>query len=213
MSKKMKTFLIVSALVLLLIGMGCTMENHVVAQDSAAVEAVQPAPEDHEVVDPPADLTPAYLPEGYELAEAYLIDGAEFEEDAIWFIPGKGTATIVEFWGTGDEDFLEIIASESPYDSLDPWIAEVSAIEFDDEEMDADEVSADDEDFDDEDYSFEDDLVTINGVSVLLEDWSDDEYGSYSAATFIANGQFIVVEGTLSVDELTKVIESLPVLP
>ncbi len=229
MSKNFRTYLILSALVLLLVGMGCTTATTVSASTAVAVEPAQSGDEPlstdsdesdpcdmdkFEEVEPPADLIPGYLPEGYELDGAYSFDAAEFEEDAIWFVPGKGAATSVEFFGSGEEDFIEITASDSPYDSLETWIDEVNNIDFDEEDEDfasEDEDLAEDEDFDVE-LSFEDDTVTIQGVTVLLEDWTD-EYGPYSAATFIHDGQFIVIEGTISVEEMTKVIESLPVLP
>jgi hypothetical protein len=215
MSKNYRSILTFLALVLLIIGVGCTTENQLVNAQSLTVETAQADDdpetgesddedcycEDFEEVEPPAELIPAYQPAGYELDGAYSFEVDEFEEDAIWFVPGKGTATSIEFYGTGDEDFFEIIVSESPYASLEEWLAEVSNIEFED-------------DFEDEaeEYSMEEDIVTIKGVSVLLEDWTD-EYGLFSGATFIHAGQFIVVEGTVSTEEMTKIIESLPVIP
>ncbi len=216
MSKNRKHYLIVSALILLLIGMGCTAAPAL----GAAEKTPAGAAEECEQVDPPVDLVPGYLPEGYELTEAYLMKGEEFEEDDIWYVPGKGDATLIEFYGTGEDDFLEITTSASPYDSLEPWIEEINNLEYADEDMDSDEDvdsetegsnDSEEEDFDFE-FSFEDDTVTIKGVAILLEDWTD-EYGTFSVATFVHAGQFIVVEGTISTDEMTKVVESLPVLP
>ena len=237
MTKKLKPYLILSALVLLVFGMGYTTAD----LSTNSVEPAQPGVEvstvitdegdttesddyddyddfgDFEEVDPPVELVPGYLPEGYEDVEAFTFNGEEFEEDAIWYVPGKGEATLIEIFGPGEEDFLEITASTSPYDSLEPWIDEINNLEFEGEDMVGDEAEGteaeelEDEDFDFE-YSFEDDTVTINGVTVLLEDWTD-EYGPYSVATFVHDGQFITIEGTISADEMTKVIESLPVLP
>lgn len=226
MNKKLKPLFILSALVLLIVGMGCTtadtlaLETTNLSAESAPITE-DDEPEDFEEIEAPAELIPGYLPEGYQPAEAFLLDAAEFEEDAIWYIPEKGTATWVEFWGPGDEDFLDVTASESPYASLDLWIAEIQAMEFEyekdfseaEEGEEADDADqADSEAYDEEEYSFEDEIVSIKNVDVLLEDWTD-EYGAYSVATFIVDGQFIVVEGTLSAEELTKVVESLPVLP
>ncbi|MBC8508042.1 MAG: hypothetical protein ISR58_08830 [Anaerolineales bacterium] len=146
----------------------------------------------YEEVDPPAELIPSYLPEGYEFIEAYLMEAEdyEYEYDAelIWYIPGEETATIIDFYGPGVDDFIDITASDSPYDTLDEWL---DAAEYD---------------------PYADELASINDVDLLLEDWTD-ELGAYSIATFIHAGQFIVIEGTISADEMTKVIESLPVLP
>ena len=228
MNKKLKPIFILSALVLLIVGMGYTTADTLAAA-SASLTA-EPAqsladeanktvpvaeddePEEYEEIEAPAKLIPGYLPEGYELAEAFLLDAAEFEEDAIWYAPGNGAVTWIEFWGAEDEDFLDVTASASPYDTLAPWITEIDAIEFEDDEEFSDSEDAESEEYDEEDYSFEDEIVIIKNVDVLLEDWTD-EYGPYSIATFILDGQFIVVEGTLYAEELTKVVESLPVLP
>ncbi len=75
-----------------------------------------------EEVDPPADLVPGYLPEGYEEVEAFTFNVEENDKDFIWYVPGKGEAISVEIYGSGEEDFIEIITSASPYDSLEPWI-------------------------------------------------------------------------------------------
>lgn len=147
----------------------------------------------YEEVEPPAELLPAFLPAGYELIEAYQMSAEDYEyeydADLIWYIPGGGTATVIDFYGPGNEDFIDITISESPYANLDEWLNDADYEPYDNE------------------------LVTIGEQLVLLEDWTDEEYSPYSVATFIVNGQFIVVEGTLSAEELTKVIESLPVLP
>jgi len=171
MFKNYRSLFVFLALVLLIIGMGCTTENQVAKATSLAVETAQTEDEadsgdaedndcvceDYEEIETPLELIPAYLPEGYELVEAYLFEVEESDEDAIWYAPGKGTATGVEFFGPGDEDFIEVITSASPYDSLEAWISEVSAIEFEEEDFD-------------ETYSFEEDVVTIKNTNVLLED-------------------------------------------
>ena len=221
MYKKYKSLLILSTLVLLLIGMGVTANTQPVSANGVAIETAQSDDdpdtstfedeelyeEDYEEIEPPAELIPGYLPEEYELDGAYLFNVEEFEEDAIWFAPGKGDATSIEFYGTGEEDFIEIITSESPYAALEDWVAEVSNLEFEDEYEDEVETEGEDEEL-----SLEDATVTINGVSVLLEDWTD-ESGTFSSATFIHAGPFIVVEGTISTDAMMKILESLPVLP
>ncbi len=146
----------------------------------------------YEEVEPPAELIPSYLPEGYELIQAYVMEAEdyayEYGVELIWYIPGEGTATIIDFYGPGMEDFITITASESPHEKLNAWLD-----------------SADYEPYDDE-------LVTLQGLDILMEDWTD-EYGAYSIATFIRNGQFIVIEGTISTDEMTKVVESLLISP
>ena len=146
----------------------------------------------YEEVEPPAELIPGYMPEGYEFIEAYVMEAEEYayeyDVDLIWYIPGEGRATVLDFYGPGEDDYIDITASESPYNTLETWLDAADYTPYDDE------------------------LVTINDVSALLEDWAN-EYDPYSIATFITGGQFIVVEGNISTDEMIKVIESLPVLP
>lgn len=135
-------------------------------------------------VDPPAELIPAYLPSGYEFVDAYEVSASQYGEDAIWYIPGGGTALEIDFYGPGQEDVVAITASDSPYTSLDEWTAEANF----------------------EPYPVE--IKTIEGVTVIIEDYTDEE-GPYSFATFLQDGQFIVVEGNISVEEMVKVVENL----
>lgn len=145
----------------------------------------------YQEVETPAELLPAYLPSGYEFIEAYQMSAEdyEYEYDAelIWYIPGGGTATVIDFYGPGNEDFIDITVSESPYANLEDWL-------------------------DDADYEpYDDELIYILNQPILLEDWSDKN-GPYSIATFVVLGQSIVIEGTISPAEMTKVLESLPAL-
>ncbi|MBT3389267.1 MAG: hypothetical protein HN413_02550 [Chloroflexi bacterium] len=138
----------------------------------------------YESIEAPAELTPAYLPAGYEFYEAYLMQAAEFGEDAYWYAPDGGELTVVDFYGPGDEDFISVSSASTSFTNLDEFLT------------DADWEPLDEEWF------------TFNSVDVLIEDVSD-EYGPYSYATYILGDQFIVVEGNLSVDEMAKVVESM----
>ena len=135
-------------------------------------------------VNAPPELIPAYLPPNYELIEAFQVDASDYGDSAIWYIPSGGTATEIDFYGPGDEDVVVITASASPYFSLNEWMAEA--------------------DFE----PFPDEFQNIKGVTVIIEDYTD-EVGFYSFATFIRGDQFIVVEGNISVEEIAKVVESL----
>lgn len=135
-------------------------------------------------IDAPAELIPTYLPPDYELVDAFPVEAEEYGEDAIWYIPGGGTAIEIDFYGPGEEDVIAITASESPYASLDGWLDEAGFEPSPEEDQ------------------------NINGVRVIIEDYTDDE-GIYSFATYILGDQFIVVEGNISVGEIEKVVESL----
>ncbi len=135
-------------------------------------------------IEAPADFIPGYLPTGYEFYEAYMMTADDYGEDAIWYVPDGRSASVVDFYGPGDDDYISVSAANNPYTSLDEYLTD-----------------ADWEPFDDEWYDF-------NGVEVIIEDASD-EYGPFSYATYLLGDQFIVVEGNIGVDEMAQVVESL----
>ncbi|KAA3645829.1 MAG: hypothetical protein DWQ07_11555 [Chloroflexi bacterium] len=141
---------------------------------------------DFDEIDAPANLQPGYIPQGYEFAFAYEFDKNEFgtDEEAQWWVPGDGPATILDYYGEDDEDYLSVIANDSPHKTLDAFL---SAVDYEAPSTD---------------------IQPLGGVKVLVEDWSDDE-GVFSSATFIQGGQFIVIEGTVDVEEIAKVATSL----
>ena len=138
----------------------------------------------NQAVEAPAELTPGYLPAGYEFYEAYLMDAAEFGEDAYWYSPEGGQLTVVDFYGSGEDDYLSVGAADTTFADLDAFLSD-----------------ADWEPSLEEWYIF-------NGVDALIEDYSD-ENGPYAFASYIINGQFITVEGNIGVEEMAKVVESL----
>ncbi|MBN1265598.1 MAG: hypothetical protein JXA25_08905 [Anaerolineales bacterium] len=135
-------------------------------------------------INAPAELVPSYVPDGYELYEAYTMQAEDFGEDAIWFAPGGGEVSVVDFYGPGDEDYLSTSAAYNPYSTYDEFFAD-----------------ADWEPYEDEWY-------TLRGIAVIIEDYTD-ENGPYSFATCFRGSQFIVVEGNLTPDEMARVVESM----
>ncbi len=135
-------------------------------------------------LEPPAELMPAYLPEGYYYVEAYEMEREEFGEYADWFVPGDGPALVVDFYGPGDPDYIDMTISDSPFQTLDEFFTFV-------------------------DYEpLPGELQTLAGVEVFIEDYGDSE-GPFSYATFIWQGYFVVVSGTIPVDEISLVVESI----
>jgi len=136
----------------------------------------------------PAEWIPHYLPPGYEFTDAWEITAEEYEKEfeveAIWYIPGDGLATQIDFWGPCDDFFFNITISESPYETLDGWYIDTDYTPYDDE------------------------ILTINGIEIVFVDWTDD-IGPFFDFSFIYAGKFVVIEGTLTMDEMTKVVESL----
>ncbi len=139
---------------------------------------------DYESIAAPQALIPNYLPANYALYEAYIMTAEDFGEDAIWYAPGGGEVTVVDFYGPGDEDYISVSSASNPYASLDEFLTEADWEPYDEE------------------------WHTLNGIDVLIEDYTD-EYGPYSIATYLLGGQFIVVEGSVSVAEMANVVESL----
>ena len=136
----------------------------------------------------PGELLLSYIPSDYEYYETREISAeeyeAEYEIDTIWYIPGGGMATIITYFGSCDTCYLDFTVSESPYDNLDGWFDDSAYVPSDDE------------------------LITINGIDVHVTDFSDD-LGPFFSVTIIHNGKFIVVDGTLELDEITKIIENM----
>lgn len=130
------------------------------------------------------DLIPNYLPAGYELVEAYTMPASELGDDAYWYAPEGGDLTVVDFYGPGDEDWLSVAAAHTTFATLDEFLTDAEWEPYPEE------------------------WYTLNGVDVLIEDYSDGN-DAYSFASTILDGQFITVEGTISAEEMAKIVESL----
>jgi len=133
----------------------------------------------------PEELALVYLPSGYEFVAVYELSRDDFEDpdfvDA--YIPAPGPATVLDYWGPGEEDYISLYANESPYDDLDEFTL---AINFE---------------------PFDEDWREIAGYDVILEDFSDgSDY--YTVATVIVDGLFLVFDGTISDSEMTEVVRS-----
>ncbi len=148
------------------------------------VEPLQPPDSFGNSVDAPSQLLPDYLPAEYTFVAAYTMSADEFGSDAIWYVPGGGEVTAVDFYGPEETDYLSLYASPSPYTDLNAWLAEANY------------------------QPSEADFHTLNGVQALIEDYSD-ESGPFSYAYVIYDGQFIALEGTISTQEMQWVLESL----
>ena len=138
-----------------------------------------------ETIDPPTELVPDFLPPEYFFSESYLLPKSDFglEEDAIWYVPGVGPATVLDFYGPGDS-FISITASDSPFGALADWLLAVDYAPWEGEER------------------------TINEIPVLLIDYSEPD-DPYTSATFLYHLQFIVVDGTINDETMVQVVTSL----
>ncbi len=139
-------------------------------------------------VEPPEELLPAYVPEGYEYYTSYYQSKDEYaefsgEEFVDWYIPGDGPALVIDYFGLGD-DFFSITSSDSPYSSLEDFLSAVNYAPYPGE------------------------LRTLSGVTALVQDLGD-EVDFYTDITFVYDGQFIVVGGTVRVEELVRVAGSI----
>lgn len=131
----------------------------------------------------PSEWIPAYLPEGYAYVHTLTQDATEYGDLMIYYAPGGGSITKIDFYGPSEEENIFIYFSDSPYTTLDEWLAEAGF----------------------EPYA--EDWYEINGIPVIIEDFSEDI--PISVTTFIKDGLFVVVDGAITVDEMYKVVESL----
>ncbi len=148
------------------------------------VEPLQPPDSFGNSADAPTQLLPDYLPADYKFVAAYTMNADEFDSDAIWYAPGGGEVTVVDFYGPGEADYLSLYASPSPYDDLNSWLAEAGY---------QPDATA---------------FYSLRGVQMLVEDYSN-ENGPFSYAYMIHEGQFLALEGTIKVQEMQWVLESL----
>ncbi len=136
----------------------------------------------------PAELFPYYLPSGYEFSDAWETTAEEYEQEydieAIWVIPGGGLATVIDFWGPCDDFYISIVISESPYENMDGWYDETGYPPYPEE------------------------TYTISGVETVFYDYTAD-IGPFFSVNFIYMGNFYTIDGTIAMDEMTKVVESM----
>ncbi len=137
-----------------------------------------------------ADSVPEYLdfiyvPDGYEFADYYEQTRDEFyyPEFIDYYIPGPGPVTVLDYHIPGEEDYLRLFESESPFFALDDFIVWMG------------------------DFPTDEEMVVIAGLDVLVEDYTEDQY-PFSYATFILGDYFYVIEGSISTDEMTQVVSS-----
>lgn len=143
-----------------------------------------------EAADVSGEWLPAYVPANYDYDGAYVVYPEDFGnfDESVWYIPADVEGTALDYYGPGRDDYLTVVYSASPYRTLDDWLVDL---------------------FDEADFEpFPEELVTINGVDVLLVDWGE-EGDPFASANFIVNGQFFSVDGTLSPKQIRLVVESL----
>jgi len=138
----------------------------------------------------PLDLLPGYLPPEYGLYDIQQVTADEWEKkfgiDSIWYIPGGGEADIFTFYGPCDENYLEFTISESPHRTLQGWF-----------------IATDH-------YPEKDDHPTIAGVETEIYRFPrEDGQPRRLGLTFIYDGYFIVINGTLPFLEMEKIVASI----
>ncbi len=137
-------------------------------------------------IDPPPHLQPTYLPLDYTFEQAYQLERAELdldEADLVWLLPGSGPATIIDYYNSED-GFISIMASDSPYASLNDWLI---ALDYE---------------------AYPEEKQIISGTPIFITDLSEPG-DTFSNITFIRNGQFISIDGSIPVTEMTRLVESM----
>ncbi len=137
-----------------------------------------------EPVELPTEWLPAYVPTEYEFYDAYQMDKSEIQEYADWYIPGDGPALVVDYYGPGLEDYFDITISDNIFSNLAEYYDFIAYEPFPEEE------------------------ITIRGIPMLSQDYSDTE-SDYTELFFILGDQFVSLTGTIPMEEMQKVVESL----
>ena len=133
----------------------------------------------------PEELALVYLPDGYSFVQAAEIGREDFYDPDFVdnYIPGAGPATVLDYYGPGEEDYISLYASESPHADLDAYLDDIAY-----------------------DPSAEE-LRDIAGYEVLLEVFGE-ESSPFSVATLVIEDIFIVFEGTIAPDEMVEVVSA-----
>ena len=123
------------------------------------------------------------LPPGYEFDFAYILTEADFEDVIEFYLPGGGVGANYDYYNAEDY-WLGVIESESPYANIQEWMDDIG---YDDSSGDIQE---------------------IGGISVLIEDLSDDD-GDWFSATLVIDDLFIVVDSDESMTVVIRTVEAL----
>ncbi len=128
-------------------------------------------------------LIPAFLPPGYVFDYAYIMTEADFGQNAIYYVPGGGDTANFDYLDA-EGNWLSIAESPSPYATVQEWIEGIGY------------------------YDTPGEIITVEGVDVLLEDLSDPSEVWFSA-TLILDGLFIVVDGDHSKEAVIELVRGL----
>ncbi len=183
-------------------------------------------------IEPPADLIPGYVPEGFELVAGFKLSGASpsvFEADGsgerlISFMPASPAGNdILGVYYQSDDTMLLISKSYYPGGSLDSWMAtlEGSDLEFDDcvcvvfnngesgrlsSDCNASETVMRFEHLPELRMRTISEVLTVAGTQVAVGT-SFMEGGS--TTTFMRGDDLVTVEGGIALEENLKIVASL----
>ncbi len=123
-------------------------------------------------------------PDGYELQGGYLIQASEISDEFIrqLYSPQQNEIQVVD-WTNGNGELLRITSSKGDYSNLDEALEGVP--QFDQPQIE-----------------------NIAGNEVMISDFSDNQF-TFSVANVVVNGEFIVIEGAVSYDEMVNLVTDL----
>jgi hypothetical protein len=130
---------------------------------------------------PFSPLWPGYLPAGYSLSRMARYSEADLGEWSQDYAPGGEPVFSLEYTGL-DDQYLSIFQSPAPSQTIHDWANTLG-------------------------YS-ENDIRLVNNQPIFLVDLSDDT-GRFSSATFIHQGLFVVIDGTVDLIEMQQIVAGL----
>jgi hypothetical protein len=171
-------------------------------------------------IDPPADLIPAYVPEGYKLISGFQLDPNEYftrlksvERDDRVFCEAYLDLNLIDYKSpegaivqgvhyVGNNQLLLITKSSFPGGTLEDWQSKLEGLPDDHCECEGIRLADDGwpqfRDFHVEEFR----AVGDTRVAVLS--------GGFSTVTVFIRGDYLItVEGSISLEENLKIVESL----
>ncbi len=124
-------------------------------------------------------LYPGYLPAGYTFAEVVSYTLADLGNWEQAYAPGGEPIVGLRYTGAGPDDYLSLIQSSAPRQTLAAW---VKAMDY-----------------------WENDVRLINDHSVHLVEYKH-ENDLFSVATFLQHDRFIVIHGSVGLIEMQHIV-------
>lgn len=167
-------------------------------------------------IDPPQDLIPGYVPDGFDLVSGFKLPGDFIQTSVLWGQETSRTLRLKPFelksplgndvlgvYYDGDEHLLLISKSEYPGGSLDLFLSSYTESGFEPCQCDCLEIRLNDDYISNRFIELKE-TRTIAGTEVAIF-----EAPIGLTAVFVKDDTLLAVESGISLEEILKVVESL----